>query len=697
MNQVKKINAPIAETKDYPMEIHGDQRNDLYYWMRLSDEQKNAETPDEHTKKVVQYLEAENEYKEKSLSEVKEFRNELFEEIKGRIKPDDSSVPYFKNGYFYLTEFEKGKEYPIYRRKKGSLDANAELLIDVNTLAEGKSYYNIGALKVSPDNQWLAYAEDTVSRRVYSIKFKNIATGEILGYEIPGAATSIEWSNDSKSIVYVLKDEQTLLPFQVKKHTLKQPKKDVTIYTEKDNTFYTYVYKTTSKKHIIIALSQTVSNEYLILDANAPAEPKMFLPRERNHEHSLDHFGNEFYVKTNHNATNFKLITCPDNEPFTKDNWVDKVPHRKDVLFEGFDLFDKHLITEERIKGITNLRVMKHDGSDDHYIDFAEEAYLAYSSTNADPSLPYLRVGFTSMTVPNTIYDYDFETKKLTVKKQQEVVGGYDASLYESKRFYATSRDGVEIPISLVYKKDTPPSVNTPLLQYAYGSYGSSMDPYFSSVRLSLLNRGVAFAIAHIRGGMEMGKHWYEDGKMLKKMNTFNDFIDCSSFLIDQKMTSSDNLFAMGGSAGGLLMGVIMNERPDLYKGVIAAVPFVDVLTTMLDESIPLTTGEFDEWGNPKEKEYYNYMKTYSPYDNIKKQDYPATLITTGFHDSQVQYWEPAKWVAKLRTHKTDKNPLLLHTEMSAGHGGASGRFEKYKEVALEYAFILDLAGKIEK
>ncbi len=691
----KDISVPIAEKQDHIMEIHGDKRNDKYYWMRLTDEQKMAENPDEKTQKVLDYLNAENEYKENMLSHLSYYREKLFDEMVGRIKKDDNSVPYIRNGYYYIRKYQNEKEYPIYSRKKGSLDSSEELLFDVNKMAEGYTYYNLGGYKVSPNNKIIAFATDTLSRRIYNIQFKDLETDKIIGSTLSGTSGNFVWANDNQTIFYVLKDPETLLPYKVMKHIIgTNQADDKVIYEEKDNTFYTSVYKSTSQKFIVINLSQTISNEFYTIPADEPySKPELFLARSPNHEFSIDHFENQFYIRTNKDAKNFKLMVTPENKTAIE-NWKELIPHRPDILFKGFDLFDDFLVTTERIKGISNIRVMNHSGKNDHYINFGEDAYTAYTTNNYDPKLKTLRVGFTSLTTPSTTYDYDMNTRKLEIKKQTEVVGGYNSEEYTSERIYAKARDGVEVPISLVYKKGTKLNGNSPLLLYGYGSYGYSMDPYFSSVRLSLLNRGFIYAIAHIRGGMELGKSWYEDGKMLKKKNTFFDFIDCGKYLVENKYTNSNNMYAQGGSAGGLLMGAVINYEPELFKGIVAGVPFVDVVTTMLDESIPLTTGEFDEWGNPKDKEYYDYIKSYSPYDNIEKKDYPAMLITTGLHDSQVQYWEPAKWIAKLRDYKTDNNPLMMHTEMEAGHGGASGRFNRLKEVALEYSFILDLAGE---
>ena len=671
---------PRAKKIPKELSIHGDTRIDNYYWLNDREDQK-----------VLDYLNAENAYKEAVLAPTKDFQEDLFKEIIGRIKQTDMSVPYKKDGYYYFTRYEEGKEYPIYSRKEGNLEATEAIMLDVNVLAKPHKYYAVGGLSVSTNNKILAFGEDTVSRRIYTLRFKNLETGEFLEDTIVNTTGSTVWANDNTTVFYTRKDE-SLRPYKIFKHKLGTPsEEDVEIYHEADETFRCYITKTKSKKFLVIGSAMTVSNEYHILEADTPdGDFRLFQKREKDLEHSIAHYGDHFYVYTNLEAKNFRLMKTPEKKT-TKENWEEVIPHRSDVLLEGIDIFKDYLVLSERIKGISQIRIKPWDGSEEHYIEFGQEAFLAATSTNPEFDTPILRVGFTSMTTPNSVYDYNMVTKEKTLLKQQEVVGGYEENLYRSERLYATSRDGVQVPISLVYKKGFKRNGKSPLLLYAYGSYGHSMDPYFSSVRLSLLNRGFCFAIAHIRGGEEMGRHWYEDGKMLNKKNTFNDFIDCAEFLLSKNYTRRKRLFAMGGSAGGLLMGAIINMRPDLWRGIVAAVPFVDVVTTMLDETIPLTTGEFNEWGNPKNKEYYDYIKSYSPYDNIEKKAYPNMLVTTGLHDSQVQYWEPAKWVAKLRTHKTNKTQLLLHTNMETGHGGASGRFKRFKETAMEYAFILSL------
>jgi oligopeptidase B len=686
MNTVNAT-APMATKKPHEITMHGDTRVDDYYWLNKREDQN-----------VLDYLNAENDYTNAKLQHTKAFQEKLYDEIVGRIKKDDSTVPYKDNGYWYLTRFEEGKEYPIHGRKKGSLDAKEEIMLDVNKLAEGYAYYSANGMNVSPDNKLLAFGEDTLSRRIYKIRIKNLETGEYLKDEIPNCTGGSVWANDNKTLYYTVKDE-TLRAYKIFKHTLgTDPSKDKLIWHETDDTFSTFVYKTKSKQYLVIGSSHTLTTEYRILDANNPnGEFKIFEPRDKagKHEYSIDHYKDEFYVRTNWDAENFRLMKT-STKATGKSNWKEVIPHRKEVLLEGMEIFKDYLVLSERKEGITQLRVKTWDGKNDHYIDFKEKAYLANVSVNRDFDTDILRLGYQSMSTPNSTFDYNMTSKQMTLLKQDEVLGGFDSKNYKTERIYATARDGVKVPMSIVYHKDTKIDGTAPCLLYAYGSYGASMDPYFSSVRLSLLDRGFVYVIAHIRGGMEMGKQWYEDGKKLKKKNTFTDYIDCGEHLVANKYAKKDMLFANGGSAGGLLMGAVANMRPDMWRGVVAAVPFVDVVTTMLDESIPLTTGEFDEWGNPKEEEYYHYMKSYSPYDNVEKKDYPNMLVTTGLHDSQVQYWEPAKWVAKMRDMKTDNNALLLRTNMSTGHGGASGRFERYKETAMDYAFILDLAGKVE-
>lgn len=693
----KNIKFPIAEKMPKLLSMHGDERIDNYYWMKLTDEQKNNKIQDDPTSKVLTYLNAENDYRVQMMDHLEGFQEKLFQEIKGRIKQDDSSVPFKSNGYFYITRYEKGQEYPIYSRKKDSLDNPEEILLNVNVLAEPYDYYNVSARTVSNDNTILAYGEDSVSRRQYTLRFKNLITGEMYEDQIKNTTGSAIWANDNKTIFYTRKDD-SLRSYKVFKHILgTDPNDDVEVYHEKDDTFNAIVYKTKSKKYIVVGSWATLSREFYLLDANNPnGELKLFQKRERKLEFSFAHFEDKFYIRTNKDgAYNFKImVTSQDNTE--KSAWKDLIPHREDVYVEDIEIFKDFLVINERVKGISCIRVMSWEG-EDHYINFNEDAYTSYPNVNPEFDTKTLRLIFTSMTTPSTVYDYDMVNRELDLKKQMEVVGDFDPANYSSERVMVKARDGKDIPVSIVYKNGFQKDGKAPLLLYAYGSYGHSIDPYFSSVRLSLLDRGFGYAIAHIRGGQELGRQWYEDGKFLKKINTFFDFIDVGEYLTKAKYTSKDQLFAMGGSAGGMLMGGIANLRPDLWKGIIAAVPFVDVVTTMLDDSIPLTTGEYDEWGNPNDKVYYDYMKSYSPYDNVTAKDYPSILVTTGYHDSQVQYWEPAKWVAKLRELKTNDLPLLMYCNMETGHGGASGRFQKFKEVAMEYAYLLDLADKVDE
>jgi oligopeptidase B len=679
----QSMQAPKAKVIEKRLEKHGDVRIDNYYWLN---ERENPE--------VIQYLNDENAYTDFMMKDTDDLQKNLFEEIKGRIKEDDASVPYKLNGYFYITRYEIGGEYPIHTRRKASMDAPEEILFNVNEMAKDYTYFNLNGLNVSENNQYAAFGIDTVSRRIYTIQIKDLKTGEILADKLENTTGGSVWAADNKTLFYTRKDE-TLRSYQIWKHTLGTPQSsDVLVFEEKDDTYNTYVYKTKSRKYIIIGSGSSVSDEYRFIPADQPnAKWTMFQKRQRDLEYSIEHYGDHFYIMTNKdNATNFKLMKTPVNKT-GKSNWVDVIPHREDYFLENFEIYNDYLVLEERTNGLTQINIRTWDGKTQYNLPFKEEVYSAYIGFNPDFDSQILRYGYTSMTTPNSTIDFNMKDKTSEVKKEQIVLGDFNKDNYVTKRIWVTARDEVKVPVSIVHRKDLVIDENTPLLQYAYGSYGSTMDVYFSTGRLSLLDRGFIYALAHIRGGQELGRNWYEDGKMLKKKNTFNDFVDISKYFIDNKYTSAKHLYAMGGSAGGLLMGAIINQAPELYNGVIAQVPFVDVVTTMLDDSIPLTTGEYDEWGNPNKKKYYDYMKSYSPYDNIEKKAYPNMLVTTGLHDSQVQYWEPAKWVAKLREMKTDNNLLLLKTDMEAGHGGASGRFEAIKEVALEYAFIFKLEG----
>ncbi|MFN3916322.1 MAG: S9 family peptidase [Flavobacteriales bacterium] len=682
----EKSEAPICKKISTKLEKHGHVRIDDYYWLN-----------DRENKEVIAYLNAENKYTEAFFKKTGDLRERLFNEMKSRIKEDDNSVPYIDNGYEYQTRYEKGDEYAThFRRLANNSGSKWEVLLNENEMSKDYSYFDLGSFEVSTNNELIAYSIDTVSRRQYSIYFKSIRTGEIFNDIIENTSGSIIWANDNKTIFYTKNDQTTLRSNQIYRHTIGKPQsEDALVFEEKNETFNCYVYKSKSKDYIIIGSTSTVSDEYRFAPANNPTEPfKVIQPRERGLEYSVSHFNDKFYIITNEGgATNFKLVEAPIKNP-GKQNWKVVIPHKPDVYIEGIELFKNHMVVNERFNGLNRIKIIRFNNKNEHFIEFNDPTYTCYVGYNPDFESEKLRFGYSSLTTPSTTYEYDMNSKQKVVLKQQEVLGDFDATNYESERVFAKATDGTLIPMSVVYKKGLEKNGKNPTLQYAYGSYGASMDPYFSSSRLSLLDRGFIFVIAHIRGGQEMGRNWYEQGKMLNKKNTFTDFIACSEFLISESYTSPDYLFAMGGSAGGLLMGAVINLKPEIYKGIVAQVPFVDVVTTMLDESIPLTTGEYDEWGNPNDKSYYDYMLSYSPYDNVEAKKYPNMLVTTGLHDSQVQYWEPAKWVAKLRELKTDKNLLLLYCNMDAGHGGASGRFERLKEIALEYAFILRLAGK---
>jgi len=689
-----QMTPPKAKKVPFEITTHNDTRVDDYFWMRLSDDQKNAEEKDDQTKEVIAYLEAENNYLEEVLKPTETLQNTLFNEIKARIKEDESSVPVQKNGYIYYTRFEKGEDYHLSCRKKVGSEKE-EIMLNIPQMAKGHDYFAVGSENISSNNGILAYSVDKVSRRQYTLHFKNLTTGEILSDKIENTTGGATWANDNKTIFYTKNDPVTLRSYQIYKHILgTDQKEDVLVFEEKDETFNCFVYKTKSSAFIMIGSGQTLSTEYQFLDANNPSgEFKILQARERNHEYSIDHFEGSFYIVTNWEAKNFRLMkTSVENTQ--KENWEEVIPHREDVLLEGIDIFSNYYVVSERKAGLNELRIINWKDNSEHYIEFNDPTYTAGSHANPEFNTELFRYSYSSLTTPYSVYDFNMNNHSQKLLKQQEVLDeNFKTENYVSERIFITARDGAKVPVSIVYKKGLVKDGNAPLLLYAYGSYGATIDPYFSSVRLSLLDRGFVYAIAHIRGGQDMGRHWYEDGKLLTKKNTFNDFIDCGEYLVQENYTSSEHLYAQGGSAGGLLMGAVLNMAPKLWKGVIAQVPFVDVVSTMLDESIPLTTGEFDEWGNPKDKEYYDYIKSYSPYDNVAKMDYPNILITTGYWDSQVQYWEPAKWIAKLRDYKTDDNILIMDCNMDVGHGGASGRFARYKEIAKEYAFLLYLEG----
>jgi oligopeptidase B len=679
---------PVAKRVPHPLVAHGEERDDPYYWMRDDD----RDDPE-----VLQYLEAENAYAEARLGHVSAFRRALFDEIVGRIVQDDSTVPYFDEGYHYYTRFEEGKEYPIFCRKPGTLDAAEQVMLNANVeAARGEDYYQVGGLDVSKNGRLLAYAEDLVGRRLYTIRFRDLETGQDLPESIPTTSGDLVWARDDRTLFYVKKEEGTLREYQVWRHTLgTDAATDVLVYEETDPEFYLGLSLTKSKKFIVIASYQTLSHEMRIIPADRPTTaPRVFLPREENHEYEIDHIGNRFYVRTNWEARDFRLMSVDERNTANKARWREEIPHRDGQLLEEVELFDDYLVVNERRDGLSRLRVIPWRArSDAHEIAFEEEVFVSGIDVNVDPASHVLRFEYTSLTTPPSIFDYDMQTRERTLMKEERVLGGFDRARYVAARLEATAADGTKIPISLVHRRDLDRTEPQPLLLYGYGSYGYSSDPYFSSPRLSLLDRGFVFAIAHVRGGQEMGRRWYEDGRLMNKKNTFTDFVACAEHLVRERYTTPEKLFAYGASAGGLLMGAIANMRPDLFRAIVADVPFVDVVTTMLDESIPLTTFEYDEWGNPSDRAFYDYMLSYSPYDNVARADYPAMLVLSGLHDSQVQYWEPTKWVAKLRATRSDDDPTLLVTQMAAGHSGPSGRFRRHEENALIFAFFLDQLG----
>ena len=678
----KNLKEPIAEKIEKKLSIHGDTRIDEYYWLNQRGD-----------KKVIDYLNAENSYRDLYMKDYKGLEEELFQEIKSRIKEDDSSVPYLDNGYYYYTRYEKGKQYPIYCRKKGNLEAKEEVLIDANIMSEGYDYFRVGDIEISPDDKVMAYSIDTLSRRIYTIYFMNLETREVHKENIKNTSGSITWANNSKTLFYNLRDIETLRTDRVMMHNLNSNSTDKEIFFEEDETFSVYSYKTKNDKYIIIGSSATLSQEFRYVSADSPNKDfKIFQKRVDGLEYSIDHFNGKWFIRTNKDkATNFKLMICDENRT-NKENWKDYISHRQDVLLEDIDLFNNHLVITERKTGLRRIEIRPWKGGNSHYIEFEDEAYSLYSSTNLETNTNKFRYSYSSMTTPNSVIEYDMNSKEKIILKETEVLGGkFDKNNYVSLRVWAPARDGKKIPISLVYRKDMYKNGENPLLLYGYGSYGITNNASFSSVRLSLLDRGFVYAIAHIRGSQYLGREWYDDGKMFKKKNTFYDFIDSGKFLIKEGYSNDEKLFAMGGSAGGLLMGAVVNMEPKLFRGIVAGVPFVDVITTMLDEDIPLTTFEYDEWGNPNNKDSYDYMLSYSPYDQVEEKEYPAIFITTGYHDSQVQYFEPAKWIARLRDRRTNNEPLLMYCNMDAGHGGASGRFEAYKETAMEYAFFISL------
>jgi len=682
---------PVADKKPHLRTIHGDTVQDDYYW--LNDYFKKGSD----TANVVSYLEAENAYTKAMMAGTEGFQAALFAEMKARIKETDESVPYLKNGYYYYTRTEEGKQYYKYCRKKGNLDAEEEILLDVDALAEGHPYYAAGGFAVSPDNKLLAFGVDTVSRREYTIHVKNLETGEILPDRIERTTGGSAWANDGKTLFYTAQHPVTLLGEKIKRHALgTDAKQDATVYEEKDNSNYIGVSRSKNGRWIMIYSGGTLSSEVFFLEADHPTGAfRSFQPRMPEVLYAVTPLANRFLILTNDGAKNFKVMETPLDRT-EKENWKEFIPHRTDVLVSDIEEFRDFVVVSERKNGLTQMAVHSLRDGEQHYLDFGEAAYTVYPGANPAYDTDIVRYGYTSLVTPSSTFDYHMADRKKELKKQQEILGGYRPADYQIERLSATAADGTPVAISIVYKKGFRKNGRAPLLLYGYGSYGMSMDPTFSSTRLSLLDRGFAYAIAHIRGGEEMGRQWYEDGKMMKKKNTFTDFIDCARHLIAEQYTTSEHLYAQGGSAGGLLMGAVMNMAPELWNGIIAQVPFVDVVNTMLDETIPLTTNEYDEWGNPNNAEAYAYMKSYSPYENIEPKAYPNLLVTTGLHDSQVQYFEPAKWVAKLRTAQQSAGAILLKTDMDYGHGGASGRFDYLKDLALNYAFLFKLEGIAE-
>jgi oligopeptidase B len=708
-----KIDPPVAAIVPKQLEVHGDVRTDDYYWLKDRDDPR-----------VIAYLEEENRYTDSQMARTLPLQENLFREFKERIKQSDMSVPYREGNYLYYSRTEDGRDYPIHCRRKaagalpdgvaaaaigaapeqgkGAADGSPEeVLLDVNELAKGNDFYALGQKEISPAQDLLAYTEDTVGRRIYTVRVKNLVSGQTLPDAIPDTTGNVTWANDNRTLFYGRQDPTTLRPYRIYRHTLgDDPTADVLVFEEKDETFRAGIGRSKSKKYLLIGSFQTLSSEMRYLDADDPAGRfTVFQEREKDHLYSIDHLGgggahgDRFYVRTNAGAKNFRLMSAAPGAT-ARSRWKEVIPHRADVLLENFELFRDHLVVEERKDGLIRLRIVPWtDPANDHYLDFGEPAYLAFISVNRESDTTLLRYAYQSMTTPDSVYDYDMATREKTLLKREEVLGGFDQADYVTERLMAPARDGARVPISLVYRRQTPKDGSARLVLYAYGSYGHSTDATFSPFRVSLLDRGLIWAIAHVRGGQDLGRGWYEDGKLLKKKNTFTDFIDCAEHLVERKYTGAGRIYAMGGSAGGLLVGAVINMRPDLFDGALAQVPFVDVVTTMLDDSIPLTTIEYDEWGNPNDRQYYEYMLSYSPYDNVEARAYPHLLVTTSLHDSQVQYWEPAKWVAKLRARATNGNRLLLKTEMEAGHGGVSGRDRRYEQVAFEYAFLLDLAG----
>jgi oligopeptidase B len=682
---------PVAAMRPHSVASPHGIRVDPYYWLR---DDARAD------RQVLAHLAAENAYRQRCMAAVKPFEDALYEEIIARLKQDDASVPYRKSGYWYHSRFEPGREHPIFARRKGALDAAEEILLDVNALAVGHDYFQIGAMEVSPDGAWLAYCEDTVGRRQFTLRFKDLRSGETLETAISDVEADLAWANDNRTILYVEKDPETLLGLYVKKHVLgRDPRTDTLAFAQTDKSFYTGVSKSKSERFIFIHMESTVSSEWRYADADDPALPfKAFRPHERDHEYQLEHLGGAFIIRTNWQAQNFRLMQVPIGAEADRAAWTDVVAHRDDTFIEDFDVFDAFLAVSVRSGGLAKISIKPWPAApggaiqSEYFIASDEAAYATSLAVNPELDTELVRYAYSSLTTPTTLYDYNVRTGKKTLLKRDPVLGSFDPANYRTEFLFAPARDGTQVPVSLVYRRNFVRDGTAPLLQYAYGAYGLSTDPVFSSARLSLLDRGFVYAIAHVRGGQEMGRAWYDAGRKLHKKNSFHDFIDVTRHLVAQRYAARDRVFAMGGSAGGLAMGAVANLSPGDYRGIVAQVPFVDVVTTMLDDSIPLTTNEYDEWGNPDLREEYDYMLSYSPYDHVSAQDYPSMFVTTGLWDSQVQYYEPAKWIAKLRALKTDHQAVLLHVDMEAGHGGKSGRFQRYREIAMEYAFLLNQA-----
>ncbi len=673
---------PVAKVVPKVDTLHGDICVDNYYWLR-----------DKSNPEVIKYLEDENSYTEAVTQHTEKFQQKLYEEMVGRIKETDLTVPVRNGDYYYYSRTEEGKQYRIYCRKKGSLDAEEEILLDINDLAKGHEFYALAASDPSPNHELLLYTVDTTGSEVYTLYIKDLKTGQVLKDMIDSTSGSAEWANDNKTIFYTTLDEAKR-PYKLFRHKLgSNSQNDPLIYHEKDDAYFLGISKTRSKAYLLMSMGSMTTTEVWYLKADNPTGKfKLIHPRQHEMEYYVSHHGNKFYIRTNDSAKNFKLVEAPVSNP-RKKNWKDVIPHRDSVMLDGIETFKNHLVVFERKKSLKHIRVRNLTNNEEHYVEFPEPVYTFWSNRFVEFNTNLLRFTYMSLVTPRSIFDYNMDARTRELKKQYEVLGGYDPNQYESERVFARASDGTEIPISMVYKKGMVKNGKAPLLLYGYGAYGMSMEPYFSSTRLSLLDRGFIYAIAHIRGGEEMGRYWYDQGKLLNKKNTFTDFIACAEYLVAEKYTSSDRLVISGASAGGLLMGAVTNMRPDLFRAVVADVPFVDLINTMMDPSIPLTVIEYEEWGNPNDKEYYDYMKSYSPYDNIEAKSYPTILITTNLNDSRVAYWEPAKLTAKLRATKTDDNLLLLKTKMVAGHGGASGRYDYLKDVAFEYTFIFDLFG----